>query len=409
MTENRDTIFKELPQYKAIWETLRQNKRTVIKLVGIISLIMLVYVLIMPQSFTSTVTLLPPQKEKSNMGLASLLSGGGLPMMDITSSFGFGSRPADLYVQVLASRTVAESLIVSERLDVFFDIDEDKSYRHAIEPLQESSSFEATKDGIINISVTLKTGFFADDDEIDSIKTYAAHLANQYVQWLDRVNREKLISKARQSREFIESELERTQAELDTAFNGLVRFQEQNKSVFLEKQMEVALQGATSLKDKLYKAQLELALKRNDFEESSRIIQQLEAEVDQLQLLYNSLSVQSDDSEADYYVPFSNLPKVAREMAGLLREVKTLEQVILFLNQQYYQDRVQEAKDTPTVQVLDDAVPAIKRTSPRRALWMVLTVLFSTIASMIFVLVTQHKPIVPVPPHPPGSTDDSSA
>lgn len=332
------------------------------------------------------------------MGLASLLSGGGIPLMDITSSFGFGSRPADLYVQVLASRTVAESLIVSERLDVFFDIDEDESYRHAIEPLEEASTFEATKDGIIKVSVTLQTGFFAGDDEIDSIKTFAAHLANEYILWLDRVNREKLISKARLSRVFIESEIVRTQAELDTAFNGLVRFQEQSKAVFLEKQMEVALKGATSLKDKLYKAQLELALKRSDFEESSRIIQQLEVEVLELQQLYNSLNVQSEESEADFYVPFSKLPRVAREMAGLLRKVKTLEQVILFLNQQYYQDRVQEAKDTPTVQVLDEAVPAIERTSPLRALWMILTVLFSTIASIVFILVKHHETALPVAP-----------
>jgi uncharacterized protein involved in exopolysaccharide biosynthesis len=384
-------MFNELPQYKALSSVVWKHKKTAFRIVGSITVIMLVYVLIMPQSFTSTVTLLPPQQEKSNMGLASLLSGSGMPLMDISSTFGFGSRPADLYVQVLQSRTVAESLIVRERLDIFFNIDTSMSYRHAIEPLHESSAFEATKDGIIRVSVTLETGFFAGEAEVDSIKRFAAHVANQYIYWLDRVNREKMISKARQSREFIEAEIERTQADLDTAFSALVRFQKQNKSVYLEKQMEVALEGASALKDRIFQAQTELGMKKQDFAESSKVIKQLESEIDQLQKLYEQLTFPEDANKEDFYVPFMRVPEVAREMAGHLRKVKTLEQVIVFLNQQYYQDRVQEAKDTPTIQVLDEAVPAIKRTSPRRALWMILTVLFSAVAAVLYIAV-RYKP-----------------
>ncbi|MAT40662.1 MAG: hypothetical protein CL946_13780 [Ectothiorhodospiraceae bacterium] len=387
MTDQNTPLLKQLPQYKDLWNTIWGHRKTVVRIAGAVTVAMLAYVLIMPQSFTSTVTMLPPQEEKSSMGLASLLSGSNLPLMDISSTFGFGSRPSDLYVQVLQSRTVAESLIVTQNLDDFYGIDEGDSYRFAIEPLHESTVFEATKDGLIKVSVTLKTGFFANDAEIDSIKAFAATLANKYVYWMDRVNREKMISRARQSRQFVENELQRTQTELDTAYNQLVAFQSENKSVFLERQMEAALEGATTLKDQIYKAQLELAMKRQDFGESSRIIQQLETEIGQLQELYDQLNVPKEGESQDFYVPFARLPEVAREMAELLRNVKTLEQVILFLNQQYYQDRVQEAKDTPTIQVLDEAVPAIQRTSPKRALWMVLTVLFSTVGAVLFVLI----------------------
>jgi len=394
MTSSTESIFRELPQYQALWNAVWSRKKTVFRIAAAVTAVMLVYVLVMPQSFTSTTTLLPPQQEKSNMGLASLLSGGGIPLMDISSSLGFGSRPSDLFVQVLNSRTVADSLIITERLDKFFGVDDMGSHRFALEPLQEATEIDANKDGIITISVTLKTGFFAGRDEIDSVKRFAARIANRYVYWLDRVNREKLISRARQSREFIASELVRTQEELDTAFNQLVAFQERNKSIYLEKQTEAALEGASSLKDKLYRAQLELALKKQDFKESSRVIKELESEVNQLQQLYQSMDTPAKNSGQDFYVPFSKLPRVAQRMADLLRKVKTLEQVMLFLSQQFYQERVQEAKDTPTVQVLDEAVPAILRSSPKRALWMALTVFFSLIASVLYVLATQrpHTP-----------------
>ena len=48
-------------------------------------------------------------------------------------------------------------------------------------------------------------------------------------------------------------------------------------------------------------------------------------------------------------MPFTGIPEAARDIANLLRDVKTLEQVLAFLSQQYYQDKVQEARETPTM------------------------------------------------------------
>jgi uncharacterized protein involved in exopolysaccharide biosynthesis len=134
------------------------------------------------------------------------------------------------------------------------------------------------------------------------------------------------------------------------------------------------------------KAQVELRVKKRDFAESSRVIEQLEAEIGELAAQYEALSTGSGEADSEFYVPFQRLPAVARDMAGYLRKVKVLEQVIMYLSQQYYQDRVQEARDTPTVQVLDAAVPAIQRTSPKRALWMMMTVFFSGVFTALFVM-----------------------
>ena len=377
----------DLDTYRFLLRAVWQRRKFVGGVVAAVTAIMLVYVLIMPQTFTSTVTLLPPQKENNTMGLGSLLQGASaLPMFDIGSSLGFGGRQSDIFAEILKSQSVAESLIVSHDLARWFGVPPDLSYRHAVEPLGEATEIEVNKNGVIRVSVTLGTGFLPSSEDIDSVKNFTATVANDYVRWLDRINREKLISSARNSRVFVEQEIARTEAELDSAYRRLVAFQRTNKSVYLEKQMEAALTGAAALKEKLMEARVELGLKRQDFSERSRVIEQLQAEIDALGRQYSALSTGEGADGHDVDLPFDRVPEVAREMAGYLRDVKTLEQVILYLSQQYYQDRVQEARDTPTVQVLDAAVPAIQRTAPKRASWMLMTVLFSTLLAVLYAM-----------------------
>ena len=58
----------EIDAYRLLFRTVKQQKKTVIRIVGIVTVIMLIYVLIMPQTFTSTVSLLPPQQDSKSMG-----------------------------------------------------------------------------------------------------------------------------------------------------------------------------------------------------------------------------------------------------------------------------------------------------------------------------------------------------
>ncbi len=170
-----------------------------------------------------------------------------------------------------------------------------------------------------------------------------------------------------------------------------MRYQETHQSASIDKQTEAALTSAVALRNKIALAEAELAMKKMDFAENSRVITQLEAEIEQLTRQYAALSTGRGKGDADYFVPFARIPSVARDMANLMRQVKTLEQVSAYLSQQYYQDKVQEARDTPTVQVLDAAVPALKRDAPRRALWLAMTVLFSLVFSVLYVMVDEVR------------------
>ena len=68
---------------------------------------------------------------------------------------------------------------------------------------------------------------------------------------------------------------------------------------------------------------------------------------------------------------------MGKELASLLREVKIQNEVYMMLQQQYYKEKIQENRDLPTVEVLDEAIAPVKAASPR--------VLFSTVLGGIFV------------------------
>jgi hypothetical protein len=70
----------------------------------------------------------------------------------------------------------------------------------------------------------------------------------------------------------------------------------------------------------------------------------------------------------EFFVAFSEAPQVALQLAARTRRVKILESVYKLLNQQYYQAKIEEAKDTPTVQVLDVAHPPEHKCCPNRSL-----------------------------------------
>lgn len=62
------------------------------------------------------------------------------------------------------------------------------------------------------------------------------------------------------------------------------------------------------------------------------------------------------------------VPELALQYGRLLRELKVQETLYTLLTSQYEQAKITEARDTPTVQVLDPAIPADRHSKPRLVL-----------------------------------------
>ena len=151
-------------------------------------------------TFTGTTTILPPQQQ----GMAALLASQLGALAGVAGLGGAGLKnPADLYVSLVKSRTVADRII--DRFSLM-QLYEAKLRKDARLILERATKVTAGKEGLIAIEV----------DDKDPKR--AADMANAYVEELARLTDGLAITEAQQRRVFFEKQLQ-------TAHEGLKKAQ----------------------------------------------------------------------------------------------------------------------------------------------------------------------------------------
>jgi len=325
--------------------------------------------LISPLTYNAPVTILPPAEADQISGLGSLISGSGVGDF-LTGKFAPGN--SQLFIQILKSRTAAEYVIRKNNLLKFYD--EETEYE-AIKKLQNDLAMDLSKEGIITLSVNVSTGLIPNIfSDTDSIKILSANISNSFVEALDSINREKVSYRAKRAREYIEAQLIQTKTELDSAEMRLMEFQKENKTISLPEQLTSVIESAAKLKAEIVNTEIEIALLEPNSKPDNKSLQALRKKLYQLQKEYEKFDIDSDD----YLVAFSNVPELGMKLAKLMRTIKIKNEVYILLQQQYYKERIQENRDVPTIDILDEAIPPNKQISPRLG--------YSTVVGSVFVL-----------------------
>lgn len=346
------------------------NWKTITKLSIGASLVIFIYLLLIsPITYNAPVTILPPVERDQISGLGSLLSGGEMTDF-LTGKLAPGN--SQLFIEILKSRTAAEYVVKKHNLKEYFDSDDEDE---AAKQLQEVLNLDLNKEGIITLSVGVKTNLIPlIFSQKDSVKNLSAKLSNSYVEALDKINREKVSYRAKRAREYIEQQITQTKIELDSAEFKLMEFQKTNKTIALPEQLTSAIESAAKLKAEIVNTEIEIGLLEPNLRADNKVLLALRKKLSELQREYKKFDMDSDD----YLVAFSNVPELGMDLAKLLRVVKIKNEVYLLLQQQYYRERIQENRDVPTIDILDEAIPPRKQSAPR--------IIYSTIVSGIFVL-----------------------
>ena len=354
--------------YHQILNIIIFNLRQILK-VTILSAVILFLLLffVYPVTYKAEATLLPPGDESNSNNISALLNGSNFTNL----LGGNSSANSQLYMEVLKSRSASEYVV---RKDNLFDYLDSKNIYDAADKLSKKLNVEVTKEGIIKISIDVKTKIlpmFLDDK--DSVRKFAAKITNSFVAALDQLNKQKLSSKAKRGREYIESQIKITRASLDSVENALSDFQKKNKTFALPEQVSASIDAAAKLKSEITKTEIEIGMLKQNLREDNKAILSLQSKLSELKQQYSKMEMGS----ADYLIAFKDVPALGKELTELLREVKIQNEVYQVLQQQYYQELIQEKKDIPTIEVLDEAIPPLKASSPR--------VVFSTVLGGIFV------------------------
>ncbi len=376
MTEQNSNEIKEIDLFPAMMALLAA-RWIILRNFVIVVLLVAAATFVMPKKYTAVATLMPPQDE-GKMGMSAMFADVSVPGLSLPGSV----SSADILVEMLKSRSVGERVL--QRTFVFGE-DSLQLYKGLKMPsvdvgllrLRKIARFMLSKQNVISIIV-----------ELGNAKL-AADVANAFVEELDRINQEKSVSRAKNSRLYIESQLQRTQADLRAATQKLAEFQQQNKAVSLENQMQSSIQQAGELKGQIIAKQVEIGVMLQSMKPQNPLVIRAQSELNELKRRYAEFQFGDADvatDDAEFYLPFADVPEVALQLAELIRRVKVQETVWQLLNQQYYQAKIEEARNTPTVQVLDSATPPPFPSSPNKKAYVVVFGLLGIVLTMIWVL-----------------------
>ncbi len=350
-----------------LWSEYKRRLPLYIKVCVIAFVCVLTLTFLMPQTWTATTTLMPPESS-SGGGLSAFMQGSQLPF----GILGTENKTALVFVEILRSRSVLERVVDTLHLTTHplfaLPLRED-----VVAGLQKNIDVDSRKTGVVIVNVDVSTGWLPFGDKPALASKASADIANATRTALDAINREKAVSQARKTRMYIERVLVSTRSDIDSLQGKIETFQRANKIIALDDQMAAIVTNAVSIGAELAKAELELAMTEQDFMPSSPQVQLLERKVSSLREQYARVQDGGLVKTDAFSIPLSKAPVLMRTYTNLLRDLKIKEQINAFLEAQRMQELIQEAKDIPTVLALDEARPARSRTSPSRLLMLVLT------------------------------------
>jgi len=341
---------------------------------------------LIPKRFQTSTRLMPPDQGGSGMGMAMMAAASGSLGSQLGSNLGsmagdlLGLKSSsDLFIGILQSRTVLDDVINKFDLKrVYWD----RRMEDAREDLQKYTSVNADrKSGIITIEV------------VDKSPTRAAAMAAEYVNELNQVVTELNTSSAHRERIFLENRLTQVKRDLETAEQDFSQYASKNTALDIPTQGKAMIEAAATLEGQLIAAETELEGLKQVYADGNVRVRSMQARVDELRRqLEKGLGGKSNESggsngqdQHPLFPSIRELPALGVGYADLYRNTKIQEAVFQTLTQEYELAKVQEAKETPSVKVLDPPNVPEKKSFPPRLLIISLCTGLTVLGSVIWI------------------------
>jgi tyrosine-protein kinase Etk/Wzc len=308
--------------------------------------------LVLKPIFTAEAIIVPPQQSSSSA--ASMMGQLGM-MSGLSGAAGLGLKsPADMYIGILQSRTIADNIISRFRLNDSYHA---KTLVDARAALKRQVKFESGKDGLIHILVK------------DNDPNRASEIANGFLDELYKTNSLLATSEAGQRRLFYDHRLADEKDALARAEADLKDTQQKTGLIQLSGQ-------ATSIISSIAQARAQVASREVELQsiltyatpenpDAVRVEGEIASLKSHLADLENS---QRAIQPGDIQVPTGQLPEAALQYERQARELKYHETLYDLLSRQSEAAHLDEAKSAPSIQVVDRAIPPDKKSGPLRTL-----------------------------------------
>ena len=382
---------------------LWRKKRFVAKNVVIVAVASVIIALLLPKWYSSEATIL-----SSGAGRFNILSSiSPIPISD----FGLSSISEDIntFIAILNSRSVKEYMV--KKFDLINRYDE-KDLEFAMVAFEDKMELEVTEEGTLKISV------------IDKKPEIAKAMVVELLTKLDSVNQQLGMDKGRFNREFLEQRLNETKTDLAIAEIRLKDFQEKTGIIDILTQISAQFESYSQLYSQEMQAYTELFSLKAQTEvqlnvskatlnpdnptvkrfkvmltEQEKQLDQLTSKLDkQLQEVILGLNEDKQNNLKDNQlgqipklINFKSFPELGMENARLLREVTIQNTLLELLLPQYETARLEESKNIPTLQVIDEPKVAINKTKPLRLLIVIASVIMAFLLSIVYIYLDYYS------------------
>lgn len=342
---------------------LAKHKWLILGLPAIVAVLAIIVTLMMTPQFTATAKMLPPEKSQGASALMAQLGGlaGGAAGI---------KNPNDLYIGMLKSRTLQDAMIKRFDLMKLWDAELESSARLRLDGM---STITSGKDSIITIEVT------------DEDPKRAAEMANAYIDELYKLTKSIATTEASRRRLFFEQQFQLAKEQLAKAEmaarqglekGGIVKVDDQGRTMV---ETSARLRGQITVKEVQIGAMQSFAAPGNP---ELRMAQQ------ELAVLNNELA-RTEGANAGKAKNGHPQGVQGFENLNLLRDLKYFETIYELLARQYEMAKLDEAKDSAIIQVMDIAIPPDRKSKPKRAMIVIIATLAAGFVAILFAFIKE--------------------
>ncbi|MFN4236833.1 MAG: GumC family protein [Vogesella sp.] len=366
-----DTAADDEIDLSQLLETIWQGRLTIVLSSALCGAVALAVALSLPSEFTARSSVMPPQQQSS--GLAAALGSLGA-LAGVAGASGL-KNPNDLYVGILKSQNVSDSLIKRFELKARYEVN---TFVDARSALAAAADIQSAKSGLIEIAVK------------DTDPVFAAKLANAYVDELKRVNQSMAVTDAAKRRLFFEKQLQDVRADLNVAESRLEQFQKKSGLILPEGQVSGLLKAVAELKAMIAAKEVQLTTMRSFATDKNADVVRVQGELTALRAQLQQLSAAGGD-EAGLMPGAAKLPEKGLGYIRALREVKYQEALLEIMAKQYELARMEEARDSSLIQVLDVATPPDRKSGPKRSMIVLAGLMVGTMLGTALVFIRRWR------------------
>ena len=337
------------------------------------------YALLAPKWYQATASVLPAE----NTDLLSALGGLSNLAKGFSASKGLAaltksSSESDRFIAILKSASITDSVIKKFDLRKEYDL-EGEYYENVVKEWKSNLSIDLQDEGNLFISV------------LDKNPGKAANMANYLVDKLNAINTNLGVQNAKANREFIEKRYKRNLRDIDSLENAMKIYQEKTGVMAVPEQIESTIKTMSTIYGEYLMKDIEYNALKRQLGDNNPKIESAKYQVEELNKKIAQLNagIESSQKDSKFLLPFKQAPELASGYLKIYKDLQIQYKILEIITPLYEQAKVEEVKNMPSVIVLDKATPPTKKASPKGTIYLMVSLVVSSLLGMFIVFVLE--------------------